>query len=129
LYVVDDGLYMVFVGQHSLYLAGTRDVSRVLNGHFAGTGTRVRPLDMVGRELMDYARRYHLPLTIKLAEVFGADGAKVSDQGVFDDLVHLLVYRHLFACNLHGRDEYQGAAPIELTNTGKHFPLESHYTS
>jgi len=124
LYVIPTGLYMVFVGQHPIYLGAALDLGRTLSSHAVVSSQGTAPGDMLGRELLDYSRRYHQPLTVKLATVLDANGRAVGDLQTLEDVAALLVLHHQFPCNLYGRDQYDGTQALSLTNVGKSHPLE-----
>ena len=124
-YKVEAGLYLIFVGQHPIYISGTNDISSELGRHAIYSPERVRPGDMVGRELIDYSRRYNLRLTAKLARVYEGE-TLITDEQTLDDVARLLNYSRPFPCNQYGRQAYQGTQALSLTNTGKYYPLDPH---
>jgi hypothetical protein len=123
IYRVSAGLYLVMAGQNLLYVGGAPNVSAALNRHVMFTERGVTPHDMVGRELLHYAQRYSERLSLKVAEVFDADGALITDQDTLDDAVSLLIYAMHPPCNPHGRAAFEGYQALSIAHTGKHFPL------
>ncbi|MDX9722788.1 MAG: hypothetical protein RBU37_18715 [Myxococcota bacterium] len=125
-YKLPSGLYLVYVGQHPIFLGASTDFARSLSGHAVHTGSAVHPVDMIGRELLSYARRYNQRLLVKLGQV--KDGETlVKDLESLDDVVSLINFHAHFPCNAYGREAYLGKQSLRVENTGKHYPLESSY--
>ena len=122
-YVVPTGLYMVFVGQFPIYLGSAIDLGRVLSSHAVISNRGAHASDMLGRELLDYSRRYNQRLMVKLATVLDA-GEPVKDLQTLEDVAALIVFCHQFPCNLYGRERYDGTQALSVTNVGKSHPLE-----
>ncbi len=125
LYVIDSGLYFVFVGQHPIYLNGDVDVNRMLSSHLSATHGAVHPTDMMGRELLAYSQRYKQRLTVKVGAVTRPQSPKtpIKNPDLLIDVVCAIASVFPLPCNPYERGPYRGLHPLRITNFGKHHPL------
>lgn len=121
LYVQPSGLYLVFAGQHLLYVDGGPSLDKALNAHF---GPGMRALDHTGREVWHYARNYRLDPTVKVGVVKDVESdAVVRDSETLADVVSLIIHEMHPPTNPYGREQYEGKQALHVRHYGKFWPL------
>lgn len=122
------GLYLIYVGNYPLFISSSANIPIALNRHLAFAPRSVIPVDLLGRELLHYARLYNTSLSIKTGLLF-ENGKLIHPQksiAPYRRAAAAIAFCHAIPCNKYARLKFE-FEELTLTNTGKFFPLKERF--
>lgn len=122
------GLYLIYVGNYPLFVSSSANITIALTRHLAFAPRTVIPIDLLGREILHYARLYNTSLSIKTGLIF-------EDGKLINPLKNIMPYRRAAAavafcnaipCNKYARIKFE-FEELSVVNAGKFFPLKEKF--
>ena len=122
------GLYLIYVGNYPLFISSSTNILIALSRHVIFSGHQMTPIDLLGREIVQYAHIYQQQVSIKMGLLF-EDGVIINPWEsihCYRRAAAAIAFCHNLPCNKYARLSYE-FEPLALTNLGKRFPLKEYF--
>ena len=122
------GIYLIYIGNYPIYVSSSSNIEIALSRHLVFAPRSVIAVDLLGREILQYAKLYTAPVNIKTGLLF-------ENNKLIHPAKNILAYRrdasdiafcHALPCNKYARLKYE-FEELNDTKAGKFFPLKAHF--